>query len=1015
MQFDKLGRRSFIKLLSGAAAALPLATGAQQPGTVSVDNASFNFDKGNIAPGSDIPPIHTLYMGLEDGTIASDPMPKGWRWLTTIAAFDDSGLRISDQVRTDLITNHVFFDPRRGSVEFWVRLNAAHNANQLLKIYPGYPVVGVTLAHGAQGHLSFDLKFSIQVADTIQSDTFNFAVGEWHHFVWAWQGAKHWIYRDGKLVTEKISFSPLPATWNGTMYIGEHDDSVQDITIRRWGIYNFAMTRDDVAAAYNRNHPAPVTPSGQYGLDVAGIWGVGEAKLHLMVDAGCAYATRAVSCRVNVYRDHVFLLSDRLKTFANGWAEKLVDLGSPLSAPGSYNATVELLDKNDGVLASRALNGFVVQPNQWIGNSIGISDEVQAPWTAISANGSVLSVWGRDYTLTNGWGLPQQISSQGQNILAAPVSLTFDKGSGGFNLAKDSFSITSVTDHEALWTGHASAQGISATINGSLDYTGLVSVELTLAATGAPVSINSIVLKTSLPAARALYYFVVGDKPFWDQVHKREVPAVPGTFIDTTTIEHIRTLLYTSIVLSDEDRGLEWSADNLNGWRVADGNTEVIQSLVKEPDGSVSVNCNFATQTFRLDKPISIKFYYIATPVKPLPSDWRVTQLGDTVPPYSPTVTTAKWVWPDDQFRRNCWRAFSLEPENMNTYIRQVSALKNRPPLKLAPYTDQMILAHSGEDNTGTEMDMAYPESTSSENSYVPTRGMNDYVLYHFERVVAAGGAEAIYIDDPFSSGVMDAKLMGGGYVRDDLTHGVGFNFNGMADKMKRLSQMFIDHRITPLIWLHSTGTMTVRGWRFATHLSDGESFLFETTSGPDWIDVWYNPAGSGLQWLKCLGRTRKFGFASAFLDYIKFYSPVLDYLKAQRAMRAGLALMDINPISRGAPSDYRAFLEARLNFGLLDSHVFHGYWDQTAITTDHTNVKCSYYVATNKVLAYVANLGGTSYNGKVRFNKAALGLSGIVTAINAETSASISVTSNSIDLAINKHDYRAIQFNGQK
>ena len=129
---------------------------------------------------------------------------------------------------------------------------------------------------------------------------------------------------------------------------------------------------------------------------------------------------------------------------------------------------------------------------------------------------------------------------------------------------------------------------------------------------------------------------------------------------------------------------------------------------------------------------------------------------------------------------------------------------------------------------------------------------------------------DGLYIDEPepFTS----ASLLSGGYIKEDGTHGAGYMLLGMREKLKRLRQVMLDNGKRPVIWLHTTAKMYPHAFAFADVASDGESFMFQKPTDPDWIDLWGN-GRLGLEWLRGLSRSQKFGLTPVFLNYIKFYN----------------------------------------------------------------------------------------------------------------------------------------------
>lgn len=293
----------------------------------------------------------------------------------------------------------------------------------------------------------------------------------------------------------------------------------------------------------------------------------------------------------------------------------------------------------------------------------------------------------------------------------------------------------------------------------------------------------------------------------------------------------------------------------------------------------------------------------------------------------------------------------------------------------------------------------------------MPSRGQSDYWLSSFDYNLSQSVADAVYIDEPYYSATVSASLItGAGFTDSTLINRNGFSSLQMREQFKRLRQLFIDHGRRPFVWIDaSNGFVAPHMWAFVEAISDGEGIGFSDGS-PDFVDR-YNTK-SGIDWLMGISRAAKYGWVSAFLDEITCCVTSMNQPAFYRSMIAMLQLHDVSPVGSFV-QNWVNYMQPRVNFNITAPEVsFTGYWNNTAIIPD-TTAKCSYYSATNKVLAHCANLSATAYSGNVGFNAAALGLSGTITAKDAETGTAVQITNGSFPLTIGSHNYRVIQLTG--
>lgn len=1021
---------------------------------------------GTNASAADIAPRSLLYAGFNNGVITSD----GYSFNSQDAVFDSNG-KITQglYVVSSLWPGHTFLSTpqpiiqsQRGSIAFWMKLDAMDPVESAISVVLGPGLIRVNATPGTNGRLTIFIDFDGAgpgggpggVRDKVESDSFYFMPSinndNWHHFVWTWQGTHHKLYRDGVKVADKtaISAMPMPAIMDGSFNIGGGCCWAAP-TLDELALYNFPMNDAEAAASYANRNSGPTPANGAHGLDVVAQWAPGDGRVVVQADAGNEFAARTASYAVNLFRDGLPMANAnfQLSNPVGGFAQGVYALGGALP-PGSYVAQVSMLGSSGNLLATASSAPFVVPATGWLGNTLGVAPAgvVQAPWTPIDATGTSLSVWGRTYDLTGGWGLPQQITSQGKQLLSAPVDLDFDTGAGSFRLSSRSVAITSVAGDRVTWTGSASANGIQATVNGSLEYDGMMLLRLTLAPTARPVNVKSIKLQTSLPAARAKYYSWASSTSGQVQSYDPEVPAAlpaqaAGVFFSNRQPGAAdKTALIPSIVLSDDDCGLEWFADNLQNWSVNQSmsDTTPFQTLsLDQAAQAVRLENDFASLTFELNSPITITFGYEATPMRPLPVDWRTMQfggVGNNGTPALPGVFALQQSWYDDPIRgrpHQYWDVYALTPGSYTSVAADTAAVLSNEALYnsggayLTPYTQQHTLRGPGStppSDTNSVLGFLNFEFANPDDfgaiGYVsmPTRGATDFWLASMHHDLLQGIISSVYIDEPYYFANISAPLIGGsGYLDPSLLIArSGYNSLGVRTQLKRLRQLFIDHGKRPAIWIDaSTGYVAPHMWAFADIVSDGEGlFVLDTFSGRDWIDL-YN-TDRGKNWLKGISRTEKYGWVQAFLDEVRVYEDPT-YRAQYRAMIAMLTLFDINPTSNPWLSDWTSYLQARVDLGMLSTRAsFHPYWNQTAITSTSTDVVCSYHSIGNSRLAHCANLGSSDYSGAISVDQKALGVAGALTAKDGETNVDLGYANGVIpSLAIGRHDYRVLLISG--
>lgn len=862
------------------------------------------------------------------------------------------------------------------------------------------------------------------VFNNLQTDNFAWPLNTWHNFIWVWEGLHHQLYRDGVLVDDLIAWSAFGTTWTPNFNVGSGAASDQNMTIDELGIYNFPFNATDIANTFAQSTSTPTSASGTYGVSVEALWAPGISQVHVSADAGNEYAVRCASFAVSVLQGATQIATATLTPTA-GFAQGVIPLGSALSA-ANYSVTVTAKDSGGATLATATSATFTLPSNVFLGNTLGIppAGSVQSPWPAISLNGLRLSVWGRVYDLTGGWGLPQQITSQNLSLLAAPIDVDFNIGAGVFHLVPQSLSITSANPDVVTWTGVGQANGIKGTINGTLEYDGNVTIQMTLQPVSSPVTIDTMALQMSMPAARALFWSTAAGGGGHVKDHNCAVPTTPGQFITGPPNVWVQnfTNLMPSIVLCDDTCGLEWWADSVQNWQITSDYSnpqQVFQSVNVDPSGNVRLENDLGLNSFSLSGPLVITWGYMATPVKQLPTVWPTTQFWDSsggAPAVNGTLDL-KIVNPGDSIRAGppeIWRSYALTPgtdvdvtTDTATFLsRKAAEGWTNPAVQPVPYTQQHTPIGPQPADTPAFMSNEYssPDSGYGSVGYVnmPTRGMQDYWAYWINYDITAGLILGLYMDEPFyGDNLSNALVSGNGWLDALGISRYGFNSKGARAIFKRLRQVFIDNGLVPHVWVNgSTGYVAPHMWSFVDIVGDGEGTGFIT----NFINSYNN--ATGLNWLRGMSSTRKFGFTEAFFCYVSPNS-------TDRTFMAMIGLHQINEQALFGNTGWVTYHQAMFNAGIVDQSPFTGYWANSAITEGTGTLLISYYQQAGQVFAHFANLTGSPFNGTINFSPGGLGwISGSATATNIE-SGPITVSGNSFPLSVSAQDYQVVLLDG--
>ena len=649
-------------------------------------------------------------------------------------------------------------------------------------------------------------------------------------------------------------------------------------------------------------------------------------------------------------------------------------------ADGTHQATFRALDAAGRVLATESA-AFDKKSFPWETVRVGVSDEVIPPFTPLVVRGSVVHCWGRAYHHAP-TGLPEKIVTRGADVLAHPCRLegTAEGKALRFEPTRPIRWLTKQPGVVELAADSRSGP-LGLQVHVRTEYDGMMKYTLRLVPRGR-MTVDRLSLVVPFHDRHAVLLHSVGEV---NRMNSRAGYVPKGTGVVWTSREaRNATVLGTFIPywwLGDHDRGLCWMADNDRGWSTdavtPNGGSVPAVEFVRRGD-VLSARVNLFAVPKTIAKPVELVFALEAGPCRPEPPGWRLARL-----PGNPALP--------GQTLRLGW------------YCRGVRTFQGygRPP-DMAKYL-KMVRAYRAEFGTGFGVNMSPNDlwGKTEENKYYvaewspgyPSLRRNDYVMYHLDKLLAAGYIEGLY-SDVTSPVPWNNVITGIGYVRDDGRVQAGYTIFAHRDFYKRTAYLHHKHRGKFGTLVHMTGSMVLPSYGFWTGKHDNE--WSRGGPGRDAIDVW--PLGE----LCARSMSRQWGLTATW------HTPAVGHGDDLQCL---LLLHDM--VGRVSSRQNRC-LPAQLLFGLGEPDVaFMGYW-ALGCKTDPVRPKvlASAWVRPTQHTALVAvvNLSDAAWQGRIHLPLGKLGVAPDAVACDGEENRpSLPMHQGALAIAVPRHNYRIV------
>ncbi|MCX7599719.1 MAG: LamG domain-containing protein [Armatimonadetes bacterium] len=779
--------------------------------------------------------------------------------------------------------------------------------------------------------------------------------GEWHHIAGTWRPGKQCVYVDGKLVA---SVQPsLPSSLEPTFRIGDHPWHIERTTsslIDRVRIYDRFLTEEEVSAHYRGEYDLPAALSEKHfdlgfdlnpdamnlkaTLELVGLAEVDEDSLDVTFSLVPVGGGQGPSARPG---------------FRDGQATGLLSLGG--LGPGAYQLSAIIsAPGGEKFTVARSLS---IPDLDWIGNRIGLEDVVLPPWTPLRVDGRRplrVRCWGREYVFDE-TGLPAQIASAGAELLARPVTLQVLFGNQPLKWGRGKLRIVSASPTAAEIEGVAQAPCTTGTATLSVrtraEYDGLLllSLQLELPAGASP---DAVSLEIPLRSEVALYRHRYTEA--WANV-TGHLPAGEGVVDSASFIP--------TAWLGDNDRGLFWFCETSEHWPNADASNAF--ETVRKPR-EVVMRLNLLAEGQSLPAGWSYQFGLQATPVKPLPKDWRKWRLH----PARGANVAIIWPTPTNDSMKYFGYAEAMNPP---VFEYRVTDLHSRG-IRVVPYSCLTFLSEAspefqwfksrwwmgGGDATSSDV-AAYNALFAMVCPRAP--GLADFLVWKNREFMQRFGLDGFYHDNthPYPCALGPCGYVRAGSVRHT------YHILAYRALYRRIYALVKSQPRQTFLMAHMSGKVTIPVLAYEDAYLDGEHFVGRVKDS--YLDL------VSLDTFRAEFMGRQWGIMPFFLP--EFRPPYSEQVEPTRGLAALLMIHDVSPWAVWCNTPvFDEALSALDAFGYVNAEFVPYFASNPPATAAMPDVYVSAYRREGKALVIVANLSREDRQGVVRLNPKVLGVS---------------------------------------
>ncbi|MBQ6473758.1 MAG: hypothetical protein IJJ33_17360 [Victivallales bacterium] len=819
---------------------------------------------------------------------------------------------------------------------------------------------------------------------------------DWAHFVMVWSPDGNMTYMNaypGKNAWCKSATFTQDYDFGTAFRVGDQSWTTKSSgasLIDRVRVYDHALSADEILALYHE---------GLYGADVP----LKPELLSIDYDGDpVAHTIHVHVCSGGAPLPAAQVAGNLVKTGAmpEKWLPFQVkddtgDLTLPLGDFAGKCDIVVKLDETGRVLARKSIG---LPDLSWQGNTLGMKRKVMEPWTPVSVQGQKVQVWNREYEFANA-PLPTQVTSGGEMLLASPVHFEATTHNHPVAWQNPTMKVTSCDGYSAVVEGSVTATGngqsATLTVRTEIEFDGFSLINVR---TDRPEFFATLSLDIPLKEERALYHH------FYSRQRRGE-----SGFLAKGTGEIFSREYIPYFWLGDNDRGLFWACETTQFWPNGEGK-DAIQEVRSRDSNHVSLRLNLLAQGQRLPENWDYQFMLQATPIKPMPPNWRRLRFRQWFPKrmeegikmnlgyynLGAVMTTSMAGYPDTDNLELVRKHVKWTRENGIALMPYLGLTCEPTFMPEWPFfKDEWYMGTIDLDPASIDRATGIATMNAGKKSY------RDFLIWKIAKFMKETGYTAQYHDNsfPYASSFPKSGLA---YVKDGKTFGA---FNILATReLNRRNRAVMQQNIPGY---QSMAHMSSRIWcpilSFDDYMVFGENYRGNVND--NYTDI------IPLDRFRAEYMGRQWGLVPIMLTELTGKNR--EAVKPTRGLFVLTQLHDVFIWAVRANLQVQEECTAPLEkFGYQDAEFIPYFDPQPPAAADQPRVLVSAYRRkdTGKVLLFIGNLGRKPAATTVTVDLARLGLSGKVNAIDQVNENPVPMQNNQIKLEVEDEGFRMIR-----